>query len=236
MSAILREDPPDLSVTNQNISPGPRTHRPPLPREEPGAAIPVRPRPRVQPRGALRRLGNGDRRRRPARRSRTAFPWMAAVGARGAARGLRRRAFSLEAAAPSRPRRTAGSRSAAETSAPPGSRPTGTASSTAPPWEGGPARDLHDAPEGPESTPHRRQERGPLLRLARRESSPSLCASGSSPARPVSGHSPPCRSAAARRGRSRSSSSARRGLPTASNSRSLGSSKGATASSSRSGR
>ena len=61
MAAILKEEPPDLSVTNQSISPGPRAHRAPLHREEPGAALPVRPRPRLRPRGAVGDVGDVGR-------------------------------------------------------------------------------------------------------------------------------------------------------------------------------
>ena len=57
MAAILKEDPPDLSVTNQTIAPGPRAHRPPLPREEPRAALPLRARSRLRHRGALGHVG-----------------------------------------------------------------------------------------------------------------------------------------------------------------------------------
>ena len=56
MAAILKEDPPDLSVTNQSISPGPRADRAPLPREEPRAPLPVRLRHRLRPRSAVQRL------------------------------------------------------------------------------------------------------------------------------------------------------------------------------------
>ena len=64
MSAILKEDPPDLSVTNQIDLAGPRAHRPPLPREEPRAALPVRPRPRLRPRNAVGNLRIEPRRPR----------------------------------------------------------------------------------------------------------------------------------------------------------------------------
>ena len=58
MSAILREEPPDLSATNKNVQPGPRARRAPLPREEPGGAVPLGARPRVRPRGAFGDLGD----------------------------------------------------------------------------------------------------------------------------------------------------------------------------------
>ena len=53
ISAILREDPPDISTTNQSLPSGPRTRGAPLPREEPGAAFPLRARPRVRSRVAV---------------------------------------------------------------------------------------------------------------------------------------------------------------------------------------
>ena len=43
MSAILSEDPPELSETSRNISSRPRTHRAALSGEESGGAIPLRP-------------------------------------------------------------------------------------------------------------------------------------------------------------------------------------------------
>ena len=57
MAAILKEEPPDLSVTNQNISPRPRADRAALPREESRGAIPIAPRHRLRPRVALRAPG-----------------------------------------------------------------------------------------------------------------------------------------------------------------------------------
>ena len=53
MSAILKEDPPELSTTGQNVSARARAGRPALSREEPGTAVPVRARPRIPPRLAL---------------------------------------------------------------------------------------------------------------------------------------------------------------------------------------
>ena len=44
MTAILKEEPPELTEINRNISPAPRTHRAPLPREKSRPAFPVRPR------------------------------------------------------------------------------------------------------------------------------------------------------------------------------------------------
>ncbi len=63
MSAILKEDPPDLSVDEPERPAGARAHRPPLPREESRAAIPLGARPRVRPRGALGRFRDGAARR-----------------------------------------------------------------------------------------------------------------------------------------------------------------------------
>ena len=54
MSAILREEPPDLSATNENVQPRSRADRAPLPREEPRGALPLGARPRLRPRGARR--------------------------------------------------------------------------------------------------------------------------------------------------------------------------------------
>ena len=94
MSAILKEDPPDLSVTNQNVSPGARAHRAALPREEPGAALPVGARPGVRPGGAFRHL-------RAVARSRWATRPPAALArarrAGGDRRGFRGRPSPLEA-------------------------------------------------------------------------------------------------------------------------------------------
>ena len=62
MSAILREEPPDLSATNKNVAAGPRARRPPLPREESRGALPLGARPGVRPPGALRVDPGGGRR------------------------------------------------------------------------------------------------------------------------------------------------------------------------------
>ena len=57
MSAILREEPPDLSATNKSVQPGlERVVRHCL-REEPRGEVPLRPRPRLRPRVAVRRIG-----------------------------------------------------------------------------------------------------------------------------------------------------------------------------------
>ena len=53
MTAILTEEPPDLSVDEPEHPSRPRPDRPPLPREEPRGALPVGARPRVRPRDAL---------------------------------------------------------------------------------------------------------------------------------------------------------------------------------------
>ena len=65
MSAILKEDPPDLSVDEPERPAGARAHRPPLPREEPRAALSLRARPRVRPGRALGRVRDGAARRQP---------------------------------------------------------------------------------------------------------------------------------------------------------------------------
>ena len=41
MTAILQEDPPELASLRPDVSPGARSHRPPLPREESDRALPV---------------------------------------------------------------------------------------------------------------------------------------------------------------------------------------------------
>ena len=75
---------------------GPRAHRPPLPREESRPALPVRSRPRVQPRGALRNLRTIARARRTARALRT--PAVARDRRPGGdRRGVRGRPSALEA-------------------------------------------------------------------------------------------------------------------------------------------
>ena len=61
MSAILKEDPPELSDDEPAHPARPRTDRPPLPREESRAALPLGARPRVRPRSALRHVRAGGR-------------------------------------------------------------------------------------------------------------------------------------------------------------------------------
>ena len=106
MSAILREEPPDLSRHEPERPARPRADRAPLPREEPGGAVPVGARPRVRPRGAV-----GPLRRRAARSAAEvahARPASLAPGRRrpslAAARGRAlRRPPDLERAAPNPP-------------------------------------------------------------------------------------------------------------------------------------
>ena len=93
MSAILREEPPDLSATNQQRSAGPRAHRAPLSGEESRGALPLGARPRVRPRGALGHFEHGLLRGSDAR---AADPSAAGSGGRardrrGARRRIRRR-------------------------------------------------------------------------------------------------------------------------------------------------
>ena len=169
MAAILKEDPPDLSVTNQNISPGPRAHRPPLPREEPRADGSS---PRTTSRSTSRRSralgGQRDRRlplARPARvGSRSAWPSPGlALLAAGLWQELARRR-------PDRPSTSSSSRSAAASSAPPASLPDGQTIVYSAEWEGAAAADLLDAPGGPRIDGARapgRQAAGSFLRAAR---------------------------------------------------------------------
>ena len=73
MNAILKEDPAPVDRRRAAAAAGPRAHRPALPREEPGGALPVGARPRLRARGALRR-------RRATRRSTRVAPANAGAG------------------------------------------------------------------------------------------------------------------------------------------------------------
>ena len=89
MTAILTKEPPDLDTRAAGHLSRPRPHRPPLSREDAGAALPVGQRSRVRARDAFHVLDVlGDRPcRLPSRRSpRTARGRLAAVGGRGGCR------------------------------------------------------------------------------------------------------------------------------------------------------
>ena len=61
MTAILREDPPELSTSKTDLVSGARSDRPPLPRKESGRAIPDRARCGVRARGIFRHVGELER-------------------------------------------------------------------------------------------------------------------------------------------------------------------------------
>ena len=189
----LRHEPEHLART--------RADRAPLPREEPRAALPLRPRPRLRPRGALGRHPARRRpwepRRRPARLS-FGPPLVADRRARPRDRA---RPFPVEA------------REAVGTDVPPpdvsprqrrerrGSRPTAAASSTAPPGKASRSRSTRRARRV--RNRRRSASRTPTsLPSPPPASSPSRCASSSSADPPASARSRRFRSAAERRGRS----------------------------------
>ena len=84
MSAILREEPPDLSVTTRHLA-RPRANRPALHREEPRTALPLGARPRVRPRSVAGGL------RHPACSPRGFFRWQEAPAPSGGGRRAPRR-------------------------------------------------------------------------------------------------------------------------------------------------
>ena len=136
MSAILKEDPPDLSRHEPERAAGARAHRPALPREEPGAALPLGARPGIRPRGALGRFRDGagpapppsGRRSGSGRRIGIAAVLALLALAAGYALGHRKPA---DATSP-RASRFRSSPSARSRSSTPASRPTERPSSTAP--------------------------------------------------------------------------------------------------------
>ena len=196
MSAILREEPPDLSATNKNVPPGLERDRPPLPGEEPRGAVPLGARPRAST--SRRCPGSPARPRWRRRRARGPFREADRAGRCWSARSwpLPSSAawrpgspFAGKRAGPCRPPPSTSSRSAAARSCRRASRRTARPSSTrragtesrwslrrparepgvAPvrPRGGGGARDLDSGRDGRLPRPARPRRRLPADRNAR---------------------------------------------------------------------